>query len=44
MAMKKTPGMLLTLKENTACFHIHLSMPNDIWEGLAVTFLMLNRY
>lgn len=38
MAMKNNPGMLLTLKENTACCHIRLSMPSDIRGGLAVTF------
>lgn len=41
MAMKNNPGMLLTLKENTACCHIRLSMPSDIRGGLAVTFWCL---
>lgn len=41
---KQNPGLLLTLKENSVCFHVQLLMPKDTLGGLADTFLMLSRY
>ena len=40
----QNPGMLLTLKENTVCFHVQLLTPKGILGGLADTFLVFNRY
>jgi len=44
MTTTKNPGMLLTLKEHTVCFHVQSLMPSGIPGGLADTFLMLSRH